>query len=271
MKVLVVEQHYKPGGYCSSFNRKGYTFDAAAHSFGSYRDGGNFKKILTELGIHKAIKINRFNPSDIIITPDFKINLSNNIIETINNLSDIFPNDKDNIANFYNYFTNKIASNLSENIKLKNTSFASFLKYYFSDDTLMNSIAFPVFGNGGLPPSTMNAFTGTKIFSEFLIDGGYYPIGGIQKLPTALENIIKKNNGKVLYRRFVKKIIIKNNIASGVTLDNNESFFSKYVVSACDVRQTYKKFISKSLVNKSFLRKLDHLTQSLSTFISSVQ
>ncbi|NOY64254.1 MAG: NAD(P)-binding protein, partial [Nitrospirae bacterium] len=37
MKVLICEQHHKPGGYCTSFKRKGFTFDAAAHCFGSYR------------------------------------------------------------------------------------------------------------------------------------------------------------------------------------------------------------------------------------------
>ena len=51
MKVLLIEQHDKPGGYCTSFKRRGFTFDAAAHSFGSYREGGNFRKIIHELGV----------------------------------------------------------------------------------------------------------------------------------------------------------------------------------------------------------------------------
>ena len=29
MKVLIAEQHDKPGGYCTSFKREGFTFDAA--------------------------------------------------------------------------------------------------------------------------------------------------------------------------------------------------------------------------------------------------
>ncbi len=37
MKVLIVEKHFKPGGYCTTFKRKDFTFDAAAHSFGGYR------------------------------------------------------------------------------------------------------------------------------------------------------------------------------------------------------------------------------------------
>ena len=31
--MLLVEQHYMVGGYCSTFRRKGYTFDAATHFY----------------------------------------------------------------------------------------------------------------------------------------------------------------------------------------------------------------------------------------------
>src|SRR5947208_15203447 len=33
LRVLLVEQHYMAGGYCSTFRRKGYTFDAATHFY----------------------------------------------------------------------------------------------------------------------------------------------------------------------------------------------------------------------------------------------
>ena len=78
LKVLIVEQHDKPGGYFTSFKRKGFSFDAAAHSFGNYREGGHVRKILTDLEADKLIEIRRYNPSDIVITPDFKITFWNN-------------------------------------------------------------------------------------------------------------------------------------------------------------------------------------------------
>src|SRR4030095_4088353 len=33
LRVLLIEQHYMAGGYCSTFRRKGYTFDAATHFY----------------------------------------------------------------------------------------------------------------------------------------------------------------------------------------------------------------------------------------------
>src|ERR1700704_4410691 len=33
LRVLLTEQHYMVGGYCSTFRRAGYTFDAATHFY----------------------------------------------------------------------------------------------------------------------------------------------------------------------------------------------------------------------------------------------
>lgn len=113
----------------------------------------------------------------------------------------------------------------------------------------------------------MHAFSGAKIFSEFIIDGGYYSEGGIQNLPNALEHIIKQNQGKILYRRLVKKILHKNNSVIGVNLDNNETFFSKYVISACDMTQTFKTFLGEKLISKQTIDSLKNMIPSISTFI----
>ncbi|MEW6419187.1 MAG: NAD(P)/FAD-dependent oxidoreductase [Nitrospirota bacterium] len=263
MKVLICEQHYKPGGYFTSFKRGRFLFDAAAHSFGNYREGGHVRSILTDLGVDKIIKIKRYNPSDIVITPDFKITFWNDTKDTIADMAKIFPQEKNNIINFFNFLT---SANQSEFTKLKNKTFGFLLHSFFKDEKLINSIAFPVFGNGGLPPSLMHAFSGSKIFSEFIIDGGYYPEGGIQNIPNALEHIIKQNNGEILYRKLVKKVLIKNNSVKGVKLDNNE-VLSKYVISACDMTQTFKTFVGEKIIGKEIINKLKTMIPSVSTFI----
>jgi phytoene dehydrogenase-like protein len=267
MKVLVVEQHDKPGGYCTSFKRLGFTFDAAAHVLGGYRDGGNFRKIIVELGIDKMVNISRVNPSDIVITPDFKINFWNDTKKTIDDLSNIFPNETDAIRNYFDYYSNLKGGSEFESVKLKDKTFASFLKSYFKDDTLISAISYPVFGYGGLPPSLMQAFTGAKIYNEFIIDGGYYSQGGMQKIPDALDQIIKINNGDILYESLVVEILTKNNEITGIKLDSGESYISKYVVSACDITQTFKTLLQENMVNKQFVNKLETMIPSISTFI----
>lgn len=264
MKVLIVEQHDKPGGYCTSFKRKDFVFDAAAHSFGSYREGGNFKKILTELGIDKIINIKRINPTDIIITPDFKITFWNDINETISSLISVFPSEKDNIRSFFNFI---ISINMQEFIKLRNKTLIYVLNSFFNNTNVINAISLPLSGYSGLPPSLMHAFTGISIFKEFLIDGGYYIEEGIQMLPNAFDYFIRQHSGTILYKSLVKKILYKNNRVIGIKLDNGKSFFSKYVVSACDITQTYKKFLGERIADKQIIKKLNTMIPSLSAFI----
>jgi phytoene dehydrogenase-like protein len=264
MKVLIIEQHDKPGGYFTSFKRKNFQFDAAAHSFGNYREGGHVRKIFTEVGVSDIIKIQRYDPSDIIITPDFKLTFGRDTQATIDHLSDIFPDEKNHIIDFINFLTSE---NQIEIIKLKDKTFSSLLHSFFTDERLISSFSAPVFGNGGLPPSQMHAFSGAKIFSEFIIDGGYYPEGGIQNLPNALDQVIKTNHGKTLYKRSVKKIIVENNEIVGVELDNKETLRSKYVVSACDVTQTFDKLLGREVCGSKIMNSLKKLIPSMSNFI----
>jgi phytoene dehydrogenase-like protein len=264
LKILVIEQHNKPGGYFTSFRRRGFLFDAAAHSFGNYRQGGHVKKILTDLGADTLINIKRYDPSDIVVTPDFQVTFSNNTHATISHLGNLFPKEKPNISRFFDFLT---AGYQTEFSKLKNKTFGHLLNSFFTDPQLIGCLGFPVLGNGGLPPSCMHAFSGSKIFSEFIIDGGYYSEGGIQTLPNALVRIVERHNGKVIYRHLVKKILLKNNAVAGVKLDNNDTLRSRYVVSACDMTQTFRSLLGKKIIGEEIQSKLKTMHPSLSTFI----
>lgn len=267
MKVLICEQHIKPGGYCTSFKRQGFTFDAAAHSFGSYREGGNLKKILTDLGIDKMLEIKRFNPSDVIIGPDCRITYWNDPEQTYQDLVNKFPHEHINLKLFFLFCNRLLAGDYQANLKIKNKSFSDLLKSFFSDKKLINLLITPIFGNGGLPPSLMHAFTGMKILTEFLMDGGYYIEGGMQKLPDAFSKVIESHKGKILFKKKVKKIIYNNKNVIGIQLNSNEKFLGKYIIAACDVNQVYKKLLGKEIVGADLLKKLQFMETSLSSFM----
>jgi prolycopene isomerase len=79
MRTLIVEKNAKPGGYCTSFKRGGFHFDACVHSLSSLREGGNIRMVLRELNLEKNLKIKRHDPSDIMYTPDFNIHFWNSL------------------------------------------------------------------------------------------------------------------------------------------------------------------------------------------------
>ncbi len=264
MKVLIVEQHYKPGGYCTSFKRQGFTFDAAAHSFGGYRENGIVRRVFTDLGIDKQIKIQRYDPSDIIITPDYKVSFWADMDKTIREFQNTFPDEHKNIKKFFYFLTNPDPKSFA---RIRSWTFKDLLDKYFKNDKLKAILSFPLYGNGGLPPSLMSAFIGAKLFFEFLLDGGYYPKGGMQRLPDVLVNRFKELGGELRLSCTVKKIRVKDDGVKGIDLEEGDFISSKYVVSNCDARQTFIKLLGRKIVNKEFLDKLNNMIPSLSMFV----
>jgi len=263
MKVLIVEQHFKPGGYCTSFKRKGFTFDAAAHSFGSFREGGNMNRVFRELDLDKRLKIKRYDPSDVIITPDYKISFWNDLNRTIKELQGAFPHETE-IRDFFDFMSSPKPAEIAA---LRNKTFKDLLDKYFTDDRVKTILSIALLINGGLPPSLLTAFTGSQIFSEFLLDGGYYPDGGMQALPDALADRFKELGGTLLLSCRVKKIKIKDESVAGVVLEMGDFIRSKYVISNCDARQTFLKLLGRRVISEDLLQKLDTMVPSLSMFV----
>jgi phytoene dehydrogenase-like protein len=262
MKVIVVEQHNKPGGYCTSFKRQGFTFDAAAHSLGGFTYG-NLGNIFRDIGLLKKVKFNKFDPSNTIITPDHKISFWNSMDKTISDCQEAFPSEKKSIHNFFNSVVNQDSKAL---LGMKKASFKDLLESCFKDNKLISMLSFPLFGNSGLPPSRLSAFIGVKIFREFLLDGGYYAEDCIQKVPDALSEIIREYGGDLYFSSRVKKIQIRDNRVTGVVLAQGDFLPSKYVISNCDARQTFLELLAEAAIDKDFLEDIEKMEQSLSVF-----
>ncbi|MEW6067289.1 MAG: NAD(P)/FAD-dependent oxidoreductase [Nitrospirota bacterium] len=265
MKVLMCEQHNKPGGYCSSFERHGFIFDTAAHCFGGYRKGGMTRKIFEDLEIDKKIKITRADPLAIIITPDYKVSFRTDLDEIIKNLQTTFPDESNNIRNFFYFLTNPDHASFA---RIRSWTLKDLLDQHFSNYKLKAILASPLFGIRGLPPSLLSAFVGTKLFSEFFIDGGYFPENGfMQEIPDALAEKFKEFGGELRLSSPVKKIRAKDNKATGIILEDGGFIQSKYVISNCDARQTFLKLLGREKLNTEFYDRLKNMIPSISYFI----
>ena len=270
MKVLIAEQHYKAGGYCQSFTRKGFTFDAGIHALGSCRDGGYINMLLRELDLFKEITIVRKDPSEAIITPDFKVDIRNNINDTIEEWQRIFPSESSNINSFFK-FVNSIDVKDTKTFfslysKLKGRTFLDLLDGNFKDNK-PKAILTALLGNMGLPASQSSALNSLIFYREFILDGGYYPIGSTQALTDTILNKFKELGGEIVFSTKVKRILIKDGQAKGISLDGEYLIKSKYVVSNCDARQTFLELVGEDHLKQDFISKLKEMVPSISAFI----
>ena len=62
-KVLVLEQHYVPGGWCHSFYLDGHRFSPGVHYIGLLDEGESTRRMYEALGVANDIIFFRMNPS----------------------------------------------------------------------------------------------------------------------------------------------------------------------------------------------------------------
>ena len=63
-KVLVLEQHDRPGGWTHSFTLNGYRFSPGVHYIGDLHEGGHFRNIYEELGVSQDLTFCELNAAD---------------------------------------------------------------------------------------------------------------------------------------------------------------------------------------------------------------
>jgi len=264
LKVLIIEKNNKVGGYVQSFERDGFVFDTGIHTLVSCRDDGMLGRIINELNLKDKLKLIRVDTSDIIINAGYKVAIRNNINETINDLQDKFPKEAKNIENFFKFIEK--APYQTSFLQFKNNTFKDVLDLYFKDKKL-RSILSVLLGNLGLPSYKVSALAAIALYREHLFDGGYYPLGGMQKLPDALKDKFIESGGEVSLSTKVIKIKVNKKNLEGVITDKNNFIKAKYIVSACDVTQTFLELIGEEYCNKKFIQNLKKLQPSISAFL----
>jgi len=264
LKVLIVEQHYKPGGYCSSFEREGCIFDATVHSLSSFRNKGQLRTVYDELELEKYLKILRFDPVNFIVFPKHSIKIYNDIKKTLYEFQENFPDETRSLTTFFNYISTANFTDIY--VTLKDKTLLEFLKNYFKDSKLISTLC-SVLINAGFPSYEASALSTFYHYKEFMFDSGYYPKGGMQRLPDSLAKSFGEIGGRIIFSNAVKKIKVENKKVKSVILKNGEEFISEIIISNCDSYQTFFDFIGKEYISKNKILDLRSLKPTPSALI----
>jgi phytoene dehydrogenase-like protein len=275
MRVLVLEHHDKPGGFCTSFKRivkhdnkkLRFIFDAGVHDIcGLDR---NIGKLLRELDIEDRIEWLRVGHE--YITPEFRLKVPLSMKDYIDELGKRFPDEKGSLVSFFR----EIEICYRELLKIEpydnsyiskwmNVPFTKMLDTFFHDDQLKKimSILHCYIGDD---VQNINTLTMIPLFYYYLF-GGHYPSGGSQVFPDALVSAIENHNGKVQLLTAVSRILIEDGRASGVELANGEIIRSHIVISNADIRRTFLDLVGHSYLPSYFSRRIENLQPSNSAF-----
>jgi phytoene dehydrogenase-like protein len=99
-----------------------------------------------------------------------------------------------------------------------------------------------------------------------MFDGGYYPQGGMQDFADTLLKRFTELRGVGLFSNKIKKIIVEKNEVRGVAV-NGRTISTKYIISACDARQTFFELIGENKVEPAIIDRLKSMISSTSVFL----
>lgn len=275
LKVCVVEAQYKPGGSCGIFKRKDVVFEQGAAMIYGFNDRGFSPHRFVFNALEEPIDIIKHDELYAINFGEHRIVFYEDIDMFIEELVKVFPNEKENFKRFYTDLSNQYIKIIAENpafispdamkkekglksllkhpieyirfLGYMNKNTKSILKKYFKDknvfdffDKLTSTYCYT---NVEETPAILSSI----MFVDNHFGGSYYPAGSTLNLIGKLEKVIEENNGHMIYNTEVEEIIVEDNRAIKVKLDNETNISAKYIVNSGTVWNLYNKLLKENV------------------------
>lgn len=278
-KVLVLEQHDRPGGWTHSFTLNGYRFSPGVHYIGSLEQGGGLRRIYDGLGVSQDLTFVELNPDgyDHIFIGDRQFDFPKGRQNLVERLKSHFPHEAKGIDGYFTDLTNitqglrqvgdlsrplQAAAGIANLLKWARATGADLINAHVSDPVLRGVLAGQS-GDHGLPPSRVSAFVHAGI-TEHYLDGGYYPLGGAFTIPRAFVRALERAGGELRLKSRARRILLEGRKVAGVELESGEEIRARVVISNADPEATFGKLIGRQQLLPGLRRKLESLHYSTS-------
>ncbi|HYL79788.1 MAG TPA: NAD(P)/FAD-dependent oxidoreductase [Candidatus Acidoferrum sp.] len=296
LKVLVAEQHSRPGGYCTSWEagvQKGdtqlrYTFDAGVHDVSGLGPRGPVRNLLRQLDLEGKLDWRPMQHEYFL--PGLHLRPSPKIEDLLTTLEGHFPDERQNLRTFFGEMEAVYRDLYAEVDKTggvpcypdtvdemvafprrhphafrwMETPFGEMLDVHFRDPRLKQFLS-ALTGYLSDRPETLTAGAMAPIFGYYF-DGGFYPAGGSQSFAAALTEVIRQHGGQMRLRTAVSRLRIEKGRAVGVELASGEVHRAEAVISNADVRKTFLELVGREHLPPDFARRVQGLEFSASAF-----
>lgn len=254
--TTIFEMHNIPGGLCTAWTRKGYTFDLSMHFLMSSRNG-SLKKLWDELGITTDTEFHYHKIASTIEGEGHRLDVYVDREELGKQMHTISPGDSELINEFLDIYFGK-------NPMMDNTSLeAPELMGFFSRMKMIFSMIPMIWHFRKISSMTLQDFT-EKFSSSFLrkairylidtpgwpmpefplmfltgsadatIRNSGYPLGGSKKVVFGIARRFEDMGGKIEYKKNVSELIIEDNSVCGIRLEDGSEYRADDVIWAAD-------------------------------------
>ena len=269
VEVQVFEKNDQPGGRARQFEQDGYVFDTGPswywmpdviEKFFAY-----FDKKSTDY--YQLIKL---NPSyRIFFGNDESLDVPGDVNALYRMFDEIEPGSSIALIKFLKDSEYKYRFGMHQVIYKPAHSFFEFLDYRiikyalkldlfrslsgvvrkkFKDTRLIHLLEFPVLFLGATPQHTPSLYS-LMNYADLVL-GSWYPMGGMYKMIDSLLQLAKSYGAKIYTKAPVSEIIIENNKAIGMKI-NNSFFASDFIIGSADYHHIEQDLLPEAARNYS--------------------
>ncbi|MFK7949738.1 MAG: phytoene desaturase family protein [Saprospiraceae bacterium] len=273
--VLVLERHYTAGGFTHVFKRKGFEWDVGIHYIGEVqRENSTIRKVFDYISDNQLKWADMGEVYDKVIIGDKTYDYVKGVSNFKAKMAEYFPKEKEAIKQYVNlvfeankasrtFFMDKALPNLMSSIaggfmrraynKLSDQTTYEVLRKLTNNEELIKALT-GQYGDYGLPPK-QSSFVMHAAVARHYFSGGSFPIGGSSQIFETVLPVIEKAGGTVLISAEVNEIVIENNRATGVKMNDGNIFTADNIISGAGIITTYGKLLPKETVEKHRLKE----------------
>jgi phytoene dehydrogenase-like protein len=263
--AAIFELHNKPGGLCTSWKRKDYTFDYCIHNLAGTGNVG-VKQVWDELNALKADEV--INHDTFVRVEDSKgnaLNVYTDPEKLEKHLKELAPEDSKLIedylkagsslmgADFFSMNLGGIGSKLKiapqayHLIKWGGITLEEYASK-FQNEFLQKAFPHIQYNING---SDLPMFPHLLFLAGFKAGDLGWPKYGSLEFSKRIEKSFLESGGEIHYRSPVEKIIVENKQAVGVVLADGSKHQADVVISAADGHSTIYEMLEGKYTNKS--------------------
>ena len=288
-RVVVLEQHYLPGGWTHSFTLGGHTFSPGVHYLGELEEGANLRRFFEGLGVGRHLAFHELPPEgyDHLLVGGERYDVPKGPERHTERMKRRFPRIAGGIERYF-ATCRAIAEELDgagDLLSLPALIRAPFrlptltrwglakLDALFDacgiDDALARAFLSAQCGNHGLAPEHVS-LPAHAVMIQHYMHGAYYPVGGAKRIPAAFLKELRAHGGTIALRTRVREILVERGRAIGVRLESGDTIRAKNVISNADAALTYETLLpSGASFQRQRARRMRPSTSAISLFAAT--
>ncbi len=291
-RVLVLERHFKLGGFNHAFQRNRFHWDVGLHYVGGMGPGEQSRKVMDLVTGGQVDWAPMPDFFEVFHYPDLSVPVPSDPRAYAAALIDSFPHEAKSIRSYFtdvkratSWLTREVVSwNLpaplaasarllglrSRRLGLSTT--ADYLRARVGDPRLRAVLA-SQWGDYGLPPE-QSAFAQHALIVDHYLRGAWYPVGGSDAMTDAMVAIVREGGGDARVYSTVEEILVEKDRAVGVRVATRrgrdshvEDIRAPIIISDAGARATFEHLLRQPLPQAEALRSHPHGLANVTAYL----